>query len=1119
MKFNTALCFFLAGISLWFLKNEEGEPNVKYTGRIFAGLVVLISAATIGEYLFGWDLGIDQILIKDLATLPVNFPGRMSQITAICFTFIGIALLLVDISFSQYFSISVILLSLLAVIGYLFDYQALYQLGGYGTIALHTAITFLILSIAIFFARPYLGLMKIGIGDRAGSRAFRLLIPLTALLTILLGWLVEIGEHIHLLNPGNKVAILVVLLIVIYSPLIYFYAHRINRADEQIIRLNRLYATLSYVNQTIVKAKDQQGLYKSICKVAVEQGHFALAWIGLLDETSGDITPVAAHGMDINNWPFPIVNIHKGDFKGGIIATAIRTSSVATSDDISTDKKFTNLYDQFQQFAHHSSAAVPFQFQRETIGILSLISPETGLFKSEEEVRLLKEMGLDISFALDNIEAERAKAYMAAIVESSYDAVIAKDLNGIVTSWNFAAQNIFGYEAKEMIGQPILKLIPPEKMEEEEYILNQVKQNKPVNNFETERVRKDGKRIDVSITVSPVLDATGRVMGASKILRDITERKQAETKVQQQNQRLRVLREIDMAILRADSVENIVDVALSHSRELLGCRRAGMALIDQEANEVVIFNASMAGETSVTKGSRAPLMAFQAMPQAISKPLANNQPVLIHDLTELPDLPPLLQILNNEGLRSVCILPLFSHSALIGTVNLLSEFPGFFDEQKIDLGREVANQMAIAVTQNKLIEDLRDLNAELEGRVDERTAQLHQTNLELEHANRTKDEFLANMSHELRTPLNGILGMSEMLLEQRRDPLSPRQQNSLKVIESSGQHLLELITDILDLSKIEAGKFDVYPQPVNVEDLCRSSLVFVKSQAMKKFIDINYEEDKTISNIYVDPRRIKQILVNLLTNAIKFTPDHGQVTLQVHADVDQDVVQFSVIDTGIGIKPEDLQQLFKPFTQINSSLNRQQEGTGLGLALIQKLTDLHGGSVQVESQAGAGSSFTINLPWGRHIMEEMEGIKTSDAEAAKNQDMKRSKQSVEPQERRTVLLAEDNLSNVLTVGEYMEDHGYEVLVAHDGQEAVDMAEKNDPDIILMDIQMPVMDGLEAIRRLRANPRFATTPIIALTALAMPGDRERCLQAGATEYLSKPVSLKGLVKTISELLEK
>jgi CheY-like chemotaxis protein len=230
--------------------------------------------------------------------------------------------------------------------------------------------------------------------------------------------------------------------------------------------------------------------------------------------------------------------------------------------------------------------------------------------------------------------------------------------------------------------------------------------------------------------------------------------------------------------------------------------------------------------------------------------------------------------------------------------------------------------------------------------------------------------------------------------------------------------------------------------------------------------------------------------------------------------MDQDLVQFTVADTGIGIKQDDLKRLFQPFTQIDSGLNRQQEGTGLGLALIQKLTDLHGGSVQVESQVGAGSSFTINLPWGRHIMEGLEGIKISDAEAARIQDIK---QSIKTRERRTILLAEDNLSNVLTVGEYLEDHGHEVLVAHDGQEAVYMAEKNDPDIILMDIQMPVMDGLESIRRLRADPRFATTPIIALTALAMPGDRERCIQAGANEYLSKPVSLKGLLKTIGKLL--
>ncbi len=420
------------------------------------------------------------------------------------------------------------------------------------------------------------------------------------------------------------------------------------------------------------------------------------------------------------------------------------------------------------------------------------------------------------------------------------------------------------------------------------------------------------------------------------------------------------------------------------------------------------------------------------------------------------------------------------------------------------------------ISERKMAEKIIQNHAvELEHRVKERTAELSKLNLELQHANRAKDEFLATMSHELRTPLNSILGLSEALIEQRREPLSERQQRSLETIESSGHHLLELINDILDVSKIEAGKLNIYPDAIDVNSLCRSSLAFVKEQAVKKSISLDYLEDNSVSRIHADPRRMKQILVNLLTNAVKFTPEHGQVTLQVHADAENDLVQFSIIDSGIGIAPADLKRLFKPFIQVDSSLSREYDGTGLGLALVQRLTDLHGGSVHVQSEVGVGSTFTVNLPWSRNILEEQEDTEHSDGSlhdqgAVEGQDQSRV--------RGTVLLAEDTLSNILTVSEYLESHGYQVLVAHDGLEAIDLAKKNDPDVILMDIQMPVLDGLEAIKQLRADSRFASTPIIALTALAMPGDRERCLEAGADGYMSKPVSLKRLAKTINSLLQ-
>jgi signal transduction histidine kinase/DNA-binding response OmpR family regulator len=598
-------------------------------------------------------------------------------------------------------------------------------------------------------------------------------------------------------------------------------------------------------------------------------------------------------------------------------------------------------------------------------------------------------------------------------------------------------------------------------------------------------------------------------------IRYALERKQTAEKLRLHNQRLKALREIDFAILAADSIENIVDAALSHIRELINCNRASMALIDREANEALLFDVNTTLQTSLSNGMRIPAAAFEEMLEILS----NNQSLVLNDLKETSDLPPQIQNLADEGFHSLCLLPLFSQGSLIGIFSMSSMAPNFFNEEKINFGHEVANQVAIAISQNNLLRDLRTLNANLEDRVAIRTEELNQLNIELEYANRAKDEFLATMSHELRTPLNSILGLSESLLEQLRDPLTEHQQHSLQVIESSGHHLLELINDVLDLSKIEAGKLDYYLQTVDVNILCRSSLAFVREQAARKSIQLVYEEDdKAGLKIHADPRRLKQTLVNLLTNAVKFTPEHGRVTLEINTDIEQDLIQFSVIDTGIGIAENDLKKLFQPFTQVDGKLNRQFEGTGLGLSLVQKMTDLHGGSVEVESESGKGSRFTLNLPWGRLVLAQQEVIETGGELAVDDISESSNIPSGKSSEGGTVLLAEDNMANLLTIRDYLESHGYEVVTVSNGLEAIKKAEEIEPHLILMDIQMPVLDGLEAIRRLRANSSFDSTPIIALTALAMSGDRERCLDAGANEYMSKPVSLKMLIKTINDLLK-
>jgi len=379
----------------------------------------------------------------------------------------------------------------------------------------------------------------------------------------------------------------------------------------------------------------------------------------------------------------------------------------------------------------------------------------------------------------------------------------------------------------------------------------------------------------------------------------------------------------------------------------------------------------------------------------------------------------------------------------------------------------------------------------------------------LERALRAKDEFLASMSHELRTPLNAILGLSESLAEHTAGSLNEKQQRYVKTISESGNHLLSLINDILDLARIEAGQIVLNINEVELKQVCQASLRMISEQALRKNQEVLLELDEEIGSIWADERRLKQILVNLLSNAVKFTPGGGRIGLEVRGDRQEKRVMFTVWDTGIGIAKEDLARLFQPFVQVDSSLAREATGTGLGLALVAQMVRLHGGSVSVDSRPEEGSRFTITLPWEPALATDTELRLKSTGKF----------RAIKPgaQDRPIILLIEDTRETTLMVTDYLQLAGYQVLSARDAVSGIEQAKRTRPDLILMDIQLPGMDGLEATRRLRADSAFRTIPIIALTALAMPGDRERCLAAGATDYVTKPVSLKKLAQMIEEYL--
>ncbi|MEZ4727281.1 MAG: response regulator [Caldilineaceae bacterium] len=403
---------------------------------------------------------------------------------------------------------------------------------------------------------------------------------------------------------------------------------------------------------------------------------------------------------------------------------------------------------------------------------------------------------------------------------------------------------------------------------------------------------------------------------------------------------------------------------------------------------------------------------------------------------------------------------------------------------------------------------------QLAKRVEERTKELQIANAELKQTARLKDEFLATMSHELRTPLSAILTLSETLQDEVYGSLVERQRKALERIVKSGRHLLDLINDILDVSKIESGKLVLEIGPVSVTTLCDDCLQMLHEVALAKQIQFVREVRLTNDLTYVDGRRLMQILLNLLNNAVKFTPESGQVGIEVYDDVEHELLTFTVWDTGIGIAAEDTAKLFRPFVQLDSKLSRQYQGAGLGLALVYRLAELHGGSVTVYSTLNVGSRFTIVLPH-RTKSRPKWSESNEDAAAFPGQFLAVADGGTAP----TVLLADDNERSTVALKDELEQQGYRVILAPNGIDAVTQAQKYLPDLIFIDMQMPQMSGLEVLRQLRQLPGLTQMPIVALTALVVPGDRELCLAAGATEYISKPINSRTLRQLLRRYLTK
>jgi len=612
--------------------------------------------------------------------------------------------------------------------------------------------------------------------------------------------------------------------------------------------------------------------------------------------------------------------------------------------------------------------------------------------------------------------------------------------------------------------------------------------------------------------------------GQLLILRDLTNERQFQNQLSSEVHRLRFLLGLTEKLQTSDNLQEIGEFALNYLVDAMGAAFGDVKVIAGQGDERVAgtLTNKISGEFIATYGEPVVAEMEAVLQQGVKhgqgllwEVVDTGKPMFIEDYCHHPRA---VEGFKHPGIGQLGIFPIPSASGnIIGVVTL--------ESRSLDKLQE-------APQQDMLLAACRTLGAGIERAQSQE--RLQRINHDLEQASRLKSEFLASMSHELRTPLNSILGFSELMLKQLAET-DQRKASHVKAIRRSGQHLLNLINDILDLSKIESGKFDLDLETVSIQELCRECLSMVQPRADRKRLLLSLELDYRIDKVNLDARRVRQMVINLLSNAIKFTPEKGRVRLSVilayggqlledfrpdasTVNVSTPYLCIAVEDTGIGIPEEKRNLLFRPFQQIDASLTRQHEGTGLGLALTKRLAEMHGGTVSLKSEPEVGSTFRIWLPLNE--LREMAPLAT-DVQPTAHQRRQQGKAS-DDSVGLTILVIEDQPYNQALITEVLELEGFSVDLIADGRAMMEIIDSglvsgnNHPQLILMDIQLPEVDGLQLVRRLKSHAQWQAIPIIAVTAMAMPGDRDRCLVAGADDYITKPLDFDLLLNKVHAL---
>jgi len=655
---------------------------------------------------------------------------------------------------------------------------------------------------------------------------------------------------------------------------------------------------------------------------------------------------------------------------------------------------------------------------------------------------------------------EFAPYWLAALIESADDAIISKTLDGIITSWNKGAERIFGYTADEVIGKPVTILIPPGHEDEEPAILTRLRAGERIEHYETVRVRKDGRLIDISLTVSPIRGPKGKIVGASKIARDISDQKQARRELDDASQRLKL--------------------ALIASRLGDWSWDAETDLVDMSETAAAIFR--------IQPG---PHMTWAEMRELLHEEDREPTRVAVETaLAEHTDYDIEYRVLSDDD-SEVWVSSkgrgiYAPHGAITGMLGFL---------------QDISNRKSTEETLARLYESATKARAEAERAATEKERLLRQA----EESSRLKEEFLATISHELRTPLSAILGWARML---RMGQLSKEDAaKALDTIERNARAQAQLVDDLLDVSRIITGKLRMDVRPSDPNAFIEAAVESVRPAAEAKGVRVQKVMDTGLLSIPGDPVRLQQVVWNLLSNAIKFTPRGGRV--QIRSERVNSHLEIVVSDTGQGISSDFLPHVFDRFRQADQKTSRQHGGMGLGLSIVRHLVELHGGTVRAMSEGeGQGATFTVTLPITAVYQIDSSGGRVHPAA----RELLPANDCTDRLDGLTILVVDDEPDTRDLLKQGLEFCGATVRVAGSAAEAVDALVASVPDILISDIGMPGIDGYDLIRQVRGLPADSGGKVaaVALTAYTRIEDRLQALRAGYDMHVPKPVELAELV---------